>query len=138
MTETETRNARGEPAEVCYQCGKRNTADLDATTRECHDCGTEYAVEGATTTPVWWCSWSFPLSLRDDTRIADSWPAGMKAWISAESSVHEIWCARVEAVDADAARALIRSCYGELANEIIERWPPIEKPVGWQPGDRFQ
>lgn len=37
-------NARGEPAEVCYVCGKRNTADLDPTTRECHDCGAEYAI----------------------------------------------------------------------------------------------
>lgn len=88
---------------------------------------------------VWWCSWYFPLSMCEDKRIAASWPDGMKAWISGErGDLDQVWCGRIEAPDMEAARAKIRSCYGELAEHIEERWEPVEKPAGWQPGDRFR
>jgi hypothetical protein len=43
-------NFRGEPAETCFVCGRNETSPLDDTTRQCNQCGNQYAIEvpGAT------------------------------------------------------------------------------------------
>lgn len=38
-------NARGEHFKRCWMCGKEDTRYIDETTRECLDCGAQYAIE---------------------------------------------------------------------------------------------
>lgn len=85
---------------------------------------------------VFWLSWyAWPI---DDPEVASTWPPGVKGWITGSTWDREgrdvqVWCARVEADDAEAARGRILELYGRFADKVEWRFGPSEYTAGWWP-----
>lgn len=93
---------------------------------------TQKAKEVTSHMTVWWVSWYFPLKHRGSLEIASKWPEGLKGWLSGESDVDQIWCARVEASSEEEVWIIVHMMYGSLASHVRERFID-EKEEGWWP-----
>lgn len=86
---------------------------------------------------TFWVRYFEPQGIPDVHKL-EKWPDGMKGWISGHTGDgHIVWCARVDAVDADDAKRIVLSCYSKSASRIQFDFCE-EKPLGWRPsGGRF-
>lgn len=73
----------------------------------------------------WWCGWTIPPHL-ENPNGEPLWPYGMTGSCTGEdiSGGYTIWCGRVDAPSAIAAKEIIRSAYGDSRNRICWRWEP--------------
>ena len=86
----------------------------------------------------YWCGFEVPDDIPEEHKL-EEWPAGVPgAWLTGEGDGYTTWVASVDAESAEAAEAVLRSCFGPSREEITMRWEPRECPKGWEPPkDRF-
>lgn len=84
---------------------------------------------------TFWCRWEAPNTIPDE-HMVESWPNGMKGWISGYGADTRIFCARVDAASAREAEQIVRACFGPSGNIIRMSWDPAEHQheLGWRPG----
>ena len=83
---------------------------------------------------TYWCRYFEPNGIPPRHKL-EAWPDGMKAWVSGHGDDDTVWCARVDAKNADEAKAIIRSCYGNSGERIVID-SIQEYPRGWRPSGR--
>lgn len=87
---------------------------------------------------TFWVGWEADNNI-PDKEIAESWPKGMKGWVSGYGGIDEdgrssyrTWCARVDADTPEEAEKIVRGMYRKHAAKIRMRWEPTQKELGWR------
>lgn len=85
---------------------------------------------------TWWVGWEVPDMVPEENAV-ETWPDGMRGWLSGHGNGYKTWTGRVDAPSAAEAWATVLRCYGPSCGDIKQRWEPRQHPLGWRPGDRF-
>lgn len=84
---------------------------------------------------IWWCGWDAPDDVPDE-HCVETWPDGMKGWITGYGEDYTTYAGSVTAPTAKAAMKIVCQCYGASGHRIAERWEPYEHDG--KLGSRFQ
>lgn len=86
---------------------------------------------------TYWVRYQEPYGIPDEAKVVD-WPSNMKGWVSGFSENTTIWCARIDALTEEEAKAQVNECYGTYSHLITIDFIQ-EHAHGWRPsGGRFQ